>query len=84
MGSESFHSNYNSFKSDSDSSSNSGNKNDKLEKINLIQENENTIIKRVWIVKKSITIHDRHITEKRTCILDYIPYSSYVKRVRLI
>ena len=59
MGSES--SDSNSSKSDSDSSSNSGNKNGGCETINYLNENENTIINRVWIVKKSITLNDRHI-----------------------
>ena len=59
MGSES--SDSNSSKSDSDSSSNSGNKNCEFETINYLKENENTIINRVWIVKKSITLNYRHI-----------------------
>ena len=59
MGSES--SDSNSSKSDSDSSSNSGNKNGECETINYLNENENTIINRVWIVKKSITLNDRHV-----------------------
>ena len=59
MGSES--SDSNSSKSDSDSSSNSGNKNGECETINYLNENENTIINRVWIVKKSITLSDGHV-----------------------
>ena len=59
MGSES--SDSNSSKSDSDSSSNSGNNNGKLETMDGLKENENTIINRVWIVKKSITLYDRHV-----------------------
>ena len=35
--------------------------------------------KEFGLLKKSITIHDRHITEKRTAIFDYIPYASYSK-----
>ena len=42
-------------------SSNSGNKNGKLETMHFLNENENEIINRVWIVKKSISILDRHI-----------------------
>ena len=61
MGSESSKSDSNSSKSDSDSSSNSGNKNGKLETMDCLKENENTIINRVWIVKKSITLNDRHV-----------------------
>ena len=67
MGSESSksYSYSNSFKSDSESSSNSGLKNGKLEEMNFQQKNENATIKRVWIIKKSITIHDTHIYEKK-------------------
>ena len=61
MGSESSKSNSNSSKSDSDSSSNSGNKNCILEKMDCRKGNDNTKIYRVWIVKKSITLNDRHI-----------------------
>jgi len=61
MGSESSKSNSNSSKSDSDSSSNSGNQNGNLEKMDCRKENDNTKINRVWIVKKSITLNDRHI-----------------------
>ena len=61
MGSESSKSDSNSSKSDSDSSSNSGNNNGKLETMDGLKENENTIINRVWIVKKSITLTDGHV-----------------------
>ena len=62
MGSESSKSNSNSSKSDSDSSSNSGkNKNGNLEKMDCRKENDNTMIYRVWIVKKSISLNDSHI-----------------------
>ena len=61
MGSESSKSNSNSSKSDSDSSSNSGNKSGNLEKMDCRKENDNTKIYRVWIVKKSINLNDRHI-----------------------
>ena len=61
MGSESSKSNSNSSKSDSDSSPNSGNKKCILEKMDCRKENDNTKIYRVWIVKKSISLNDRHI-----------------------
>ena len=62
MGSESSKSSEsNSSKSESDSSSNSGKNSGKLETLNFLQENDNTIIYRVWIVKKSITVKDRHV-----------------------
>ena len=61
MGSESSKSDSNSSKSDSDSSSNSANNNGELETMDCLKENENTIINRVWIVKKSITLNDRHV-----------------------
>lgn len=43
------------------SESNSANKNGELNQINFLKENENTLIKRVWIVKKSIDLHDRNV-----------------------
>ena len=62
MGSESSKSSEsNSSKSESDSSSNSAKNSGKLEILNFLQENDNTIIYRVWIVKKSITVKDRHV-----------------------
>ena len=61
MGSESSKSDSNSSKSDSDSSSNSANNNGEIETMDCLKENENTIINRVWIVKKSITLQDRHV-----------------------
>ena len=61
MGGESSKSNSNSSKSDSDSSSNSAHKNGKLEEITFLKENENTKIKRVWIVKKPISLTDGHV-----------------------
>ena len=67
MGSES--SNSNSSKSDSDSSSNSADNKNKLETIDCQAENENTIIKRVWIAKKSITITDEHVNVKLRLLL---------------
>ena len=61
MGGESSKSNSNSSKSDSDSSSNSAHKKGKLEEITFLKENENTKIKRVWIVKKPISLADGHV-----------------------
>lgn len=61
MGNNSSKSNSNSLKSNSEKVSNSG-KGRKLEKMNDRKENNNTTIKRVWIVKKAITLSDPHIT----------------------
>ena len=61
MGGESSKSDSNSSKSNSDSSSNSANNDGKLEEMVFQKENENTIIKRVWIVKKSISLTDGHV-----------------------
>ena len=61
MGGESSKSDSNSSKSNSDSSSNSANNDGKLEEMVFQKENENTIIKRVWIVKKSISLSDGHV-----------------------
>ena len=61
MGGEASKSNSNFSKSDSDFSSNSANKNGKLEEMAFKKENENTKIKRVWIVKKSISLTDGHV-----------------------
>ena len=49
-----------SSKSDFDSS-NSGEKNSELEEMNDLKENKNTIINRVWVVKKSISLIDRNV-----------------------
>lgn len=61
MGSESSKSDSNSSKSESESSSNSGNKDGKLETMECKTSNLNTIIKRVWIAKKSISLSDEHV-----------------------
>ena len=42
-------------------SSNSGAENGNLERMNCLNEKENIIINRVWIVKKSINLTDRHV-----------------------
>ena len=60
MGSESSQSESNSSKSDSHSS-NSGNNDGKLEKMICLKSNENKIINRVWIVKKTISLNNEHI-----------------------
>ena len=61
MGSESSNSDSNSSRSDSDSASNSGSASGELEKMIFLKENENTIIKRVWIAKKSIHYDDLRV-----------------------
>ena len=61
MGSESSNSNSNSSKSDSDISSNSADNKNQLETMECHPENKNTVIQRVWISKKSITMHDEHV-----------------------
>ena len=61
MGSESSNSNSNSSKSDSNISSNSADKKNQLETMECHPENKNTVIQRVWIAKKSITMHDEHV-----------------------
>ena len=61
MGSESSNTNSNSSRSDSDSASNSGSASGALEKMIFLKENENTIINRVWIVKKSISYIDERV-----------------------
>ena len=61
MGSESSNSDSNSSRSDSDSSSNSGSAKGKLEEMLCLAENKNTIINRVWIVKKSISLGDMRV-----------------------
>ena len=48
----------NSSKSDSNSSCNSGNKKSLIETMDCLEENNNTMINRVWIVKKSISFGD--------------------------
>ena len=47
--------------SKSESSSNSGKEKEQLEEKNFQQENNNTIIYRVWIVKRSISLTDGHV-----------------------
>ena len=65
MGNETFgansKSNSNSTKSDS-KFSNSANDDSNFETMNCLSENKNTIIQRVWIVKRSINLSDQHIS----------------------
>ena len=61
MGSESSNSNSNSSKSDSDIYSNSADNKKQLETMVCHPENENTMINRVWIAKKSISMLDEHV-----------------------
>ena len=66
-------SNSNLFKIDSQSSSNSGEKKDELETIHDLPENCGTIIRRVWITKRSISINDGHVNI-------FIPFGYYFQR----
>ena len=59
--SESSTSNYNSSQSYSDFSSNCADDKNNLETMECRIENGNTIIKRVWITKKSINLHDENV-----------------------
>ena len=61
MGDEVSKSQSNSLNSDSESFSNSAGRKGKLEEINFLKENEDTIINRVWVVKKSISLTDGHV-----------------------
>ena len=61
MGVESSKSEINLSRSDSDSSSNSGLNNGEFEKMKCGDENKNTIIYRVWIAKKTITLTDDNV-----------------------
>ena len=61
MGKESSNSNSNSSKSDSDEFCNSADNKNQLEIMECHPENKNTIIQRVWISKKSITMSDEHV-----------------------
>ena len=86
MGSESSKSDSNSSKSDSDSSSNSGEKGE-LEKMNDRIENKNTIINRVWIVKKSIRLTDRNIGNnslviKKLLIKNFFKSNDYIEMIK--
>ena len=61
MGSDSLKSEYNSLESESESESSNSGTEGNLYRMNCLRENENTIINRVWVVKKSICLTDRHV-----------------------
>ena len=61
MGAESSKSNSNSLESDSESFSNSADEYNDLETMDCSPQNSGTIIRRVWISKKSITLNDRNV-----------------------
>ena len=85
MGCESVHYESNSCKSDY-SSSNSGSEDDKLEKMIFSNENKNTLIKRVWIAKKSITLSDGHVklSDFKLSIIDMFNiYNKKLKNIKL-
>lgn len=63
MGSKESKSNSNFSESDSESSSNSAERKGELEEMECKPENSNTNILRVWIVKKSISLADEHISK---------------------
>ena len=69
---DSSNSNSNLFKIDSQSSSNSGEKKDELP-IHDLPENCGTIIRRVWITKRSININNGHVNI-------FIPFGYYFQR----
>ena len=77
--SESSKSESNSSKSDSESS-NSGDEKGKLEIMRCRKENNNTIIKRVWIAKKSISLNDRHINFRLAEILMF----PFIDKINLV
>ena len=86
MGSESFHLESNSSKSDY-SSSNSGSEEGKLGEMIFSDENKNTLIKRVWIAKRSITLSDGHVNlfNFKLSIIDMFNiYNKKLKNIKLI
>ena len=81
MGDELSKSQSNVLKSESNSLSNSGDQG-KLEEINFLKENKNTIINRVWIVKRSISLSDGHVD---ALYLNFLPsFEKYFKDFNLI
>jgi len=64
---------------------NIGDKNDELEKMNCLKENENTMINRVWITKKSAYLGDEHaLALKHYLYFNGIPsFEGYAKKVNL-
>lgn len=61
MGCDSCISGSNSLKSDSEISSNSGIENGIIETMEFSSKNSGTIIRRVWIIKRAITLNDRNV-----------------------
>ena len=76
MGCESSKSETNVSKSDSDYSSNSAKENGRLEMMDNFDENENIMVKGVWIVKRSIRLHDEHVVvfDPFCFMLNHIPF----------
>ena len=72
MGGETSCSDSNSSRSESESSSNSGGKNGVLETMECFPQNNEKIIRRVWIIKRSINLKDKHVN------LDIPFYSFYL------
>ena len=75
-----------SSKSESDSS-NSGEKNSELEEMNDLKENKNTIINRVWVVKKSIRLTDENVditygTKYISKFVDHIGLAKFGNSIR--
>ena len=74
----------NSLKTDSTSSSNTGEGNI-LETLNFSEKNNNTLIKRVWIVKKSIDLNDIHIRAINTLFfmkIIFLYLINYIKQFK--
>ena len=74
----------NSLKTDSTSSSNTGEGNI-LETLNFSEKNNNTLIKRVWIVKKSIDLNDIHIRALNTLFfmkIIFLYLINYIKQFK--
>ena len=69
MGDEMSKSEYNWIESVPDSSYNNWNKQSDLEKMNFQTENENTIIYRVWVIKRSVSENQGHIKSQDLNIL---------------
>ena len=74
----------NSLKTDSTSSSNTGEGNI-LETLNFSEKNNNTLIKRVWIVKKAIDLNDIHIRAINTLFfmkIIFLYLINYIKQFK--
>ena len=78
MGCESSKSETNVSKSDSDYSSNSAKENGRLEMMDNFDENENIMVERIWIVKRSIRLHDEHVFNPLFYfILNHHPFENF-------